>query len=800
MKNLPWLYAWRQLRLSKTRSLLVVLSIAIGIFAFAAIWGAASVLRRELPVRFQAIHPASAILHTSLFQDGMVDAVDRMSAVAAAEARLKAKVRYLDAADEWHDMELFALGDYLENRVDMVRPWEGAWPPAEREILIERNSLSQTGAALGGPITLETSEGEQRTLTISGLAHDMNQAPAQVTGVPYGYVSQDTLEWLGLQRGYNELHLIVLEDQYDTEHINQVAQEAADKFENDGKTVYWTEVPEPGTHFAQQFMPTILLILTSLGLMVLLMSSFLVINVITALLTQQIKQIGIMKSVGATPRQIAGLYFRLVIIYGVTAILLAIPLGALGSTVFATFLAAQLNFDIERSILVPSALVIELTVGLLVPIIAAMIPIRSAVNITVREAIQDQGLELSSAGNSHIDELLQTRLAALPIPRPMRLSIRNTFRRKGRLVRTLIPLMLGGAIFITVLTVRASLFSTLEGMLASQGFDVQIQLTRPQRIARLEAEASKVPEITVAEGWFQTEGIPIRADGSEGDSVIVSALPAGTQVLIPDMVAGRWLESEDTNAIVVPVSFLSGEPGLALGSEVTLNINDKETTWRIVGLNQVFQPPIAPKVLYVNLPQYWRLMGNTARANNLRILTKNHDAKTHAAAAQDIEQRLENADFEVSSTRTATEDRRVLTERFNIITVILMTMATLLATVGAVGLMGTMSINVLERTREIGVMRAIGASTRSVILIFVVEGLVIGMISWVGSLILSQPMSRLMSRTVGMTFAQLPLDYTFAWLAPILWIVIVLSVSAIASLIPARNAANLTVRDTLAYE
>ncbi len=65
----------------------------------------------------------------------------------------------------------------------------------------------------------------------------MNQAPAQVTGVPYGYVSQDTLEWLGLRRGYNELHLRVLENQYDTQHINQVAQEAADKFERNGQVV-----------------------------------------------------------------------------------------------------------------------------------------------------------------------------------------------------------------------------------------------------------------------------------------------------------------------------------------------------------------------------------------------------------------------------------------------------------------------------------------------------------------------------------------------------------------------------------
>lgn len=800
MTSLRWRYAWRQLWLNKTRSILVVLSIAVGVFAFATIWGAASSLRQELPANYRAIHPASAVLHTTLFHDAMVDAIEGMPDVAVAEGRQKALVRYLDADGEWHDMELFSLGDFEESRVNMVRSVQGAWPPPEREILIERNSVQVMDVGDGGSITLETSQGEQRTLHIAGLAHDMNQAPAQVTGVPYGYVSQDTLEWLGLPRGYNELHLLVLESRYDLEYITEVAQEATEKFERAGHVVYWTEVPEPGTHFAQQFMPTILFILTSLGLLALLLSSFLVINVITAIVTQQIKQIGIMKAVGATPRQIGSLYYRMVMIYGLSAILISVPLGVVGSTVFARFLAWQLNFDIGSFVVIPSALVIEMVIGLLIPVLAAMVPIRSAVGTTVREAIQDQGLEMTDGGRMHVDEILQQQLARLPLTRPIRLSIRNTFRRKGRLVRTLIPLILGGAIFMTVLTVRASLFRTLEQMLASQGFDVQIRLTHPQRVPRLEHEAYQVPEVATVEGWFQAEGIPIRDDGSEGDSVVVSALPAQTQIFEPDLVAGRWLEPDDTNAIVVPTALLIDEPELALGKELRLRINNEETSWRIVGLNEVFQPPIAPKVVYVNLPHYWRLMGNTGRANSIRILTNEHDAASHAAAALAMERRLEAANFEIRSTRTATEDRDVLTERFNIITIILMTMAFLMAIVGALGLMGTMSINVLERTREIGVMRAIGASTNTVLLLFIVEGVAIGAISWVGAFILCQPMSRMMSRTVGMTFAKLPLDYTFAWAAPVLWMLIVLAVSSLASLVPARGAAQLTVRDTLAYE
>ena len=146
------------------------------------------------------------------------------------------------------------------------------------------------------------------------------------------------------------------------------------------------------------------------------------------------------------------------------------------------------------------------------------------------------------------------------------------------------------------------------------------------------------------------------------------------------------------------------------------------------------------------------------------------------------------------------KDRRIFGERFNIITSVLMIMAFLLAIVGSLGLMGTMSINVLERQREIGVMRAIGASNAAILQIFVVEGMVIGALSWGAGLLLSSPISYLMSRRIGMVFAKQPLTYVYDPRGPIFWLLIVLAVAALASLVPARNAANLSVRETLAYE
>jgi putative ABC transport system permease protein len=127
-------------------------------------------------------------------------------------------------------------------------------------------------------------------------------------------------------------------------------------------------------------------------------------------------------------------------------------------------------------------------------------------------------------------------------------------------------------------------------------------------------------------------------------------------------------------------------------------------------------------------------------------------------------------------------------------------MAFLLAVIGGLGLMGTMSINVLERTREIGVMRAIGASNKSVRRIFIVEGIIIGVISWLVGALLAMPISKVLSDLIGAQFLSAPLSYTFSLTGVIIWLGLVIVLATVASFLPAWNASRITVREVLAYE
>ena len=794
---LRWRKPLREMWVYKSRTLLVILSIAVGVFAFGTIAGAQDLISRTLHDEYLAINPASAVITTaSPLDEKFIESVRQMPGVAFAEGRRSVPVRLEVGPNEWNDMVLIVVDDYNHVDVNIILPYAGAWPPPERTILIERKSLSLINAAIGDEVRIKLPNGRFRTLPITGLTHDMNQPPTQISGIGFGYISEETLDWLELPAGFDQLQIRVDGNTTDVAHIEEVVARVEDKVEKSGRQIRFTNIPEPDKHPAEDFLPTIILILGVLGTFSLLLSGILIVNTLNAILKQQVRQIGIMKAVGARAGMVTALYFRMVILYGIAALFIALPLGAMGSLTLSRFVAGQLNFDILHYQFQPRVTLIEMAAGMFIPLIAAIQPVTAAARTTIREAISDVGISDSSSEPGVIDLML----GKLPISRPLRLSLRNTFRRKGRLALTLVTLLLGGAIFISVLTVRASLFTTADDTLASRGYDVQVDFSRPYRAEPVERLVAQVPGVVAVESWQKRQGVPIRPDGQDGEALFINALPPETKLFKPDIANGRWLTNNNQHSVVIHKNLLDKEPYLHVGGTLTLKIGDQESDWEIVGITQDLRPPLGPSDIYVPYTTLARQVGSVGQTDSVQVITAQHDEATHTAVSRALEAALEKAGYLTSSSQSISDDRNVLTERFNIFTTLLGTMSMLIATVGGLGLMGTMTMNVLERRREIGVMRALGASDRTVERIFISEGLVIGLLSWMGGMVMAQPMSRIMSYQIGVSLLQFPLSYTFSFAGAAIWLLVVLLISYLASYLPARNAANLRIREILAYE
>ncbi|NTU81936.1 MAG: ABC transporter permease [Chloroflexales bacterium] len=780
---------------NKTRTALVVLSIAIGVFAIGMVTGGREILMRDLNGGWNAVRPSSASIAADNIDDDMVQTVRRMPGIEDAEPRRGVNVRALSASGEWKNLQLMIIDDFDDIRTYRPTPISGQWPPERRTVSMERSALPFLGVAEGDQLRIEMLDGEQYTLLISGVNYNVGTFPTSMSSTGYGYISAETAENLGLPKEFDDIEIIVAENKYDMDHIRDVANQVKDKLEKSGRTVSSITILEPGVYPADDFVQAFTLLLSIIGMFALLLSGFLVINTISALLTQQIRQIGVMKSIGARNIDIVQLYLVTVIAFGILSLFVAIPLGVLGAWGLAAFFAGLFNFDITTVAPTQTVLLQQIAAGLIIPLLAALVPIISGTRISVREAISGYGLGKGRFGRSRIDRLLE-KIHFLS--RPMLLSLRNTFRRKGRLALTLTTLTLAGLIFMAVISEQATLKSTITSILKFYNSDVAINLSKPYRTTLLDQLAG-VPGVTGVEYWNSYGGRVLRADDSESDeSISIRALPAEGFAFRPDVSEGRWLLPADDGAAVVNSGFLTDYPDVKLGSLVRLKAGGKELSVRVVGVADVlFEGP----GMYVNLPTFSRQMGDAGRAAEVWLLTERRETALQNQVAEQAKELLKRQGIEVVSTQTETVRVQQSNIGIDMVIFFLLLMAVLLAAVGGLGLMGTMSINVLERTREIGVMRAIGAGDWAIQRIVITEGVLIGLISWAIGAILAAPVGYLMNVGLETVFqSEGMFVFVFSYSGVALWLGIVVTLATIASFLPAWSASRVTVRDVLAYE
>ena len=801
MTSTRWRKVVRDLWANKTRTLLVLLSIAVGVTAIGMVMVSQIIIDRNLPEAYAAINPASGtILTLNTFDDDMVETIRALSEIGQAEGRRAVFVRFLTPAGEWRNIQLIAIPDFDDITINRVNPQAGAFPPPEETMLIERASLDASlglgDVAIGDTLIIEPPDGKQREIQISGTVHDLSQLPAFINGSGYAYITYETLEWLGEPRDFNQLVFVAAEDKLNQEHIQSVSKLIENRLERSGVAVLFALIFPPGEHPAQNFLDAFSLILGAMGGLSLVLSSFLIINILSAILTRQVQQIGIMKAIGAKTPQITVMYFVMVIMLGLLSLLIAVPLGAAGGIGLASLFATLLNFDVGGFRFEPVVVAIQTAIALAIPLLAAIFPIVRGVRVTVREALSEHGLGKGQFGTSFVDRLIVNLGKVTPMERPSQISLRNTFRRKGRLTLTLITLCLASAIFISIFSVRASLQQTLDDALQLFDYDVQVVFDRAYRTERIQRIVRDVPEVANVETWGFGSISRVRPDGTESDTIIAYAPTADSDMLNPILIEGRWIQEGDTNAVVINTDVLRTEDDVVLGDTIVLNIDGRETDWVVVG---IVRGILTGPNVFANFDYFSRVSKAAGQAQISLIRLNDRTPENQRAMAQILED-IYRSSFRVQQVATIAQLRTTISAVFNVIIVFLLFMALLLGIVGGLGLMGTMSINVIERTREIGVMRAIGASDGAVLRIVLLEGLIIGLISWVIGGLVALPTSRLLANAVGTTLLQAAPSYIFSTFGAFLWLFTVLILAVIASYLPARSASRLTIREVLSYE
>lgn len=798
MINPRWRKVWRDLWGNKLRSLLVVLTIAVGVFAIGFVSELLFVAVPTMDADYLKADPHSATIFPDPFDDDLVASLRRVPGVGQVEGRTSINAQVTLADGDVKDISITAIPPVDEIRIDKLRPTgDEPLPPLDRhEIYLERSGAAALGLTPGDTLQVELSDGRIRDLKLAAYAQVSTDAPYFFAQSFSAYTNEDTLIDLGGSALYDTLLMTVADNQFDEEHVRAVAEAVAEKIEDSGREVYFTLVFQPGRHFASDITKALGGLMMFMGIMAVFLGAFLVVNTVSALLSQQVRQIGVMKAIGARTGQLLGMYLATVLGFSLIALALAMPLSFVLSNATGSGINDMLNFQPGPPQVSREGIVLQVFVAVVIPLAATVVPVLQGARIPVRQALASYGLGQSGKRRGIVDRLVE-RIRGLP--RPLLISLRNTFRRKGRLALTLSTLILAGAIFIGVYSLSDSI-----GLLIDQVFgyvltDVNVGFNQSYRTQKVLPLALNVPGVVAGESWGEALGSVLTEDGSTGTQISFIAPPANSTLIEPTISEGRWLVPEDENAIVIGNHLLAERPELRVGDRVTIDIDGEQREWTIVGTYRM-GGTVIPPIIYTNQEYFSRVTGQVNQTFSLRLTTAEHDLATQLRIADELEQVYKAAGVGIGNIVTGGEQAQANVQTTSVLVYFLLIMSLLIAAVGGLGLTSTMSMNVLERTREIGVIRAIGATNRSIMQLVIVEGMLIGLISWAVGAVLAAPIGTGLALVVGTSMFNGPMDFVYSWEGLIVWLVLSLVISVLASALPARSAARLTVREVLAYE
>lgn len=780
-------------------------SMAAGVFCVGALFGMIDLQLSQM----DAAHRRSQPSHINLILRGDADMalltqVKALPGVAAVDTQTPVTVRFRrsDTAT-WTLATVIIRSDFAAQRFDKISLDAGRWPSAE-QIAVESLSAHYAGLRIGDSLELATEAGNRR-FALGGVARHPFVKPPKFGGQLHFFADSASAAWFGVPEYTFRQVLLQVTPPYSEDKARTVAGEVGSLFSRHGIAVNVTLLQDPQKHWGRPFMAGINGVLQIMALVSLALASVLVLNTVSAHITQQTDQIGVMKSLGGGNLTIAAVYLAEILLLALLAIAVAMPVGLLTADLSACQLLAVFNIDCGGFKYSRRAVYLMVLGGILVPLLAGLGPIWRGAGLNVRMAMASYGLGADFGGNC-FDRWVE-RLGARWLSTLRAAALGNLFRHKGRFVLTQSVLIVAGVMFLVLMCLAASLNLTLDNEMARSRYAVRLGFAADQPVAKIREIAESLPGTRQIEPWrrlpleMTKNGQVLRQKGSLGTQIL--ALPVAGDMYQPLIESGRWFRAGDTGQSVLVLSAdTAALNGIQTGDRLDVAIGSKRQSWQVIGT-------------------YRWLVGSSynvepvyAPLETIQQLTQQPDSATFALIQAPITSVAEEADYlqtlksrfqaagmplDVYNTQGVLEQRLFARNQFKPMLGTLIGLACMIAAVGGIGLSGALAIGVLQRRREIGVLRAIGAPSKAIFGLFLSEGLLHGVLAWVLSLPLAYLAAEPMAKRLGQTLFGITLDFTFAGLAALCWLGIVLGLAWLASYWPARQAAGMTVKSSLEH-
>jgi putative ABC transport system permease protein len=280
-----------------------------------------------------------------------------------------------------------------------------------------------------------------------------------------------------------------------------------------------------------------------------------------------------------------------------------------------------------------------------------------------------------------------------------------------------------------------------------------------------------------------------------GNAFPITAPPVDTRLLVPRIESGRWVRAADDRAIVVSRSLVQREPTLVLGRRVALDVGGRREEWTVVGIADAGPLPSA----FVSRAAIVASSGEPG-VSAVMVASAVPGMGAQVDLIQRVRADLTAAGFAVSGSQLVAENRRVMEDHLLMVVQFLAVMGWVMIAVGGMGLASTMSLAVLERTREIGVLRTIGARHGAIMGMIQTEGLVITLAAWLCAIPLSIPVSVALASAFSRVMLEVPPTILPSGAVVAEWLGVLVAACVVACAWPAVRATRVPIARALAYE
>lgn len=768
-------------------SLLAIFALSIGIWGGGTLLVSFYIMSNDLSANYLQTKPVQLSLQSKDFAKLDLQKLRNQPEIAAAEFRDRSILRIEVKPDEWLPLWLYSVDDFEQLSVAKFYPQSGQFPPAKGTIAIERDNLLISELNIGS-VARAQSKGKLIDTKISSIIFDPGQAPSTQDAFIYAYTDPENYTKLSGKPAHQKL--IIRFNQVETQQDVKLAYaKLATQFAAQGIKIDASNLPKFDQHPHQFQLNTILMINGTIGFLAFIMSMVLISQLMNSIFTQQTRQIGIMKAIGANRGHIFRIYLTYLLSISAISIAIGLPLAVLTGKSYSAFIAGILNFDILTTSLPYFIFAIVIFLGFILPILFSLPMLRNAVHISVNQALGDYGIE-AEPNNTASRKSNAVGIFAL--------SMRNLSRRKSRMLVTMLTMALGVGIFLTGFNVRESLSQFLTNTSNAMQYDLKVVLRDSLPPKAAIAPFQQITAITSIEGWLGGIG-RIQSDSvSTSNGIGLIAMPYDSALKKHDLLQGTWLTGADELEFVINQQAAVEFEPVTIGQAYSLDIGGQNITAKLVGMVREFDE----KKIFIDINQYRQIANVDDEINSLMMVLDDRSFDNIIKVKQQVEQVIADQGIEVLYVESQVERAKIIFDHLNIILTALLILSLLVLSVSSMGMGSAMGINVMERTREIGVLRAIGATPKMVTRLFVMEGFIVSALSVLVGILLALPLSAYGAKFFGNLILgeNTPLDFAFSPMGFVITLIVTLLFGYIASRIPAGKAIKVTVREAIAYE